>query len=138
MGTNSRKGNICWGKNNITLKINTMTIAFRTRIRTLFTALITITANAKPVTITIKSTIICDECTERVRNALVYEKGIKKITTDLKTQEIYVKYNPKKIDEATIKKLIAAVGYNADDVKRNETVYEALPAGILPSAPLPS
>ena len=83
---------------------------------------------AKSETITIKSTIICDMCEDNIKNSLIYEKGVKKITFDLDKKEIYVKYNPAKTSVEKIKLAISKIGYDADDIKADPKAYDKLNA----------
>ncbi|MBI3142223.1 MAG: heavy-metal-associated domain-containing protein [Bacteroidetes bacterium] len=83
---------------------------------------------AKTANITIKSSMVCGMCEETIRNGLVYEKGIKRVTFDLDKNEIYIKYNPKQIGPDDIRARISALGYDADGVKANETAFKNLDA----------
>lgn len=89
--------------------------------------LVSIAAFGKTLSETIKSSIVCEECEDRVRNGLIYEKGIKRVTFDLETAEIFVKYNPKQITLDEIRTKITELGYDADDKKANEEAFKALP-----------
>jgi len=84
-------------------------------------------AYAKTMTDIIKSSIVCEECEERIRNGLIYEKGIKRVTFDLETSEITVKYNPKQITLDEIRTKITKIGYDADDMKANKEAFNELP-----------
>lgn len=103
-----------------------MRITYKTTAITLllFAAL---TAYAKSLTVTIKSSLVCEMCEENIRDGLIYEKGIKRITFDLEKSEIYVKYNPKQTDLQEIKAKIIALGYTADELKADKKAFEGLP-----------
>lgn len=89
--------------------------------------LISVVAYAKTVSETIKSSIICGECEDRIRNGLIYEKGVKRINFDLETAEIFVKYNPKQITLEEIRAKITELGYDADEMKADKAAYDVLP-----------
>ena len=77
--------------------------------------------------IDIQTSAICGMCKEAIEYDLVYTGGIKKANLDLDTKVIAVQYNPKKITPDEIRKRIAKVGYNADNIKRDPAAYEKLP-----------
>ncbi|MCB0736753.1 MAG: heavy-metal-associated domain-containing protein [Bacteroidetes bacterium] len=83
---------------------------------------------AKTETIVIKSSLVCGMCEDAIRDGLAFEKGIKRVSTDVDANEITIKFNPKKISAEDIKHKIAHLGYDADDVKADEHAYEELPA----------
>jgi len=88
---------------------------------------VSVVAYAKTLTQTIKSTIICTECEDRIRNGLIYEKGIKRVTFDLEAAEINVKYNPKQITLDEIRTKITKLGYDADEMKADKAAFDVLP-----------
>ncbi|MHA8051925.1 heavy-metal-associated domain-containing protein [Aquirufa sp. Wall-65K1] len=79
-------------------------------------------------TIKIKTSAICEMCKERIEKNLALSKGISKSDLDLKDKTILVEYNPKKTDVAAIKRAIAEVGYDADEVVADGKSYEKLPS----------
>lgn len=107
-----------------TIKTMMMTVAVAAM------ALFTTNVNAegkKTEEVKIKTSAQCDMCKERIEKALAFEKGVKKADLDLKTKEVTVTYNPKKISVEQIKKAIAGAGYDADEVKANDAAYAKLP-----------
>lgn len=78
--------------------------------------------------IEIKTSAVCDDCVEKIETALAFEKGVKKASLDLETKMVTVTFNPQKISPVEIRKAIATVGYDADDVKADKKAYEKLPA----------
>lgn len=74
-------------------------------------------------TIVIKTTIycnhckICETCGELLINQLYNEKGIKNVELDEKAMTIKVVYSTTKTTPDKIKQAIAALGYDADEVK---------------------
>ncbi len=81
----------------------------------------------KIITISIQTTAECGDCKERLENMLNYTKGVKYAELDLETKKISIKYDTTKISLLEIKTKIAALGYDADDVKADEKAYKALP-----------
>ncbi|NJO02417.1 MAG: heavy-metal-associated domain-containing protein [Bacteroidia bacterium] len=67
-------------------------------------------------------------CKERIEEALVYKKGVKRAELNLETKAVTVVYNSNQISPEEIRQTIAGVGYDADDVPANGQVYEKLPA----------
>ena len=83
--------------------------------------------NSKTRTISFKTSAICEECKERIENELNYTKGIIFAELDLETKVLTVKYKTKVINEYQVKGLVARVGYDAGDVPRDDTAFNALP-----------
>ena len=79
-------------------------------------------------TVEIKSSVICGMCKEKVEKELAFEKGVKAIDVNLKTQIVTVTFNPKKTDKEKIKVAITKIGYDADDLIADEKAYSKLPA----------
>lgn len=79
-------------------------------------------------TVNIKTSAQCEMCKEKIENALVFEKGIKKDELNMQTKIITVVYKPAKISTAGIREIISKTGYEADNVKANEKAYSKLPA----------
>lgn len=88
--------------------------------------LIGLVVYAKTQTATIKSSMVCQMCEDNIRNGLIYEKGIKKITFNLDENEIYVKFNPKQTTLEEIKKKITLLGYAADELPADKEAFDAL------------
>ncbi|WP_338766721.1 heavy-metal-associated domain-containing protein [Bernardetia sp. ABR2-2B] len=85
-------------------------------------------ANASSDEVVIKTeTIQCGMCKDRIETSLSEQKGIKSVTVDVDKKETTVVFNPKKINPDAIKKAIAAVGYDADDVEAESGAYNDLP-----------
>ena len=83
---------------------------------------------SKIKTIKIKTTAQCEECKDRIEKAMAYEKGVKTSNLDLETKVLTVVYNGNKTTDAKIRKAISNTGYDADDIKKNQKAYNALPA----------
>ena len=78
--------------------------------------------------IKIKTSAVCDMCKERIEKGLIFEKGIKDVTLDVKTKIATVKYRTDKTNPETIRSMISKLGYDADEVPADTKAYENLPA----------
>jgi mercuric ion binding protein len=85
-------------------------------------------ASKNPGELKIKSSVVCGQCKDRVESGMVYEKGVKEVTVDLKTKEVTVKYNPSKTTPDELRAALSKLGYDADDVKADKKAYDKLPA----------
>lgn len=83
---------------------------------------------AKTETVVILTSAECDECKARIEGALNYTKGVKFAELDVPSRKLTIKFKNDVISLAEIKKQIAALGYNADEVPADPTAYEKLPA----------
>jgi periplasmic mercuric ion binding protein len=81
----------------------------------------------KYLEIKIKTSAVCGMCKDRIEQGLAFEKGIKDVSLDVDTKIATVKYNPSKINPDAIRKLISALGYDADSIPANKEAYEKLP-----------
>jgi copper chaperone CopZ len=73
----------------------------------------------KSETIIIQTNGHCETCKNKIENELAFEKGIKEVVYDLSTSKVKVVYNPKKTNPDQIRRFIAKLGYDADDIKAN-------------------
>lgn len=94
----------------------------------LLVALTATVAQAKDDSATIKTTIQCSMCEKRILKHIPFEKGVKDVKVDVDKQTVWVEYDAAKTDLNKIKEAIAKLGYNADDIKRDEKAYQKLPA----------
>lgn len=76
--------------------------------------------------IVLSSSIVCEMCKNTIEKDLAFAPGIKTSRVDIEKNEIYVKYNPKKISELDIKKRINELGYVADAMKPTAEQYARL------------
>jgi copper chaperone CopZ len=72
-------------------------------------------------------TVLCDNCVKTVTEALKKLDGVDSVRIDLGKKIAHVNFNGKKVKVIDIKKAIAAAGYDADDIKRDEKAYAKLP-----------
>jgi len=69
----------------------------------------------------------CGMCEEKIEAGVMLLQGVKMVDWDKIEQQITVVYNSKKISEDEIHQSIAALGYDTDKVKAEQSVYDALP-----------
>ena len=81
----------------------------------------------KVKTVKIQTSAICGMCKKRIEKELNYTKGIIFAELDVETAELTVKYKTKHISADDIRQILASIGYDADDVKKNEEAHAALP-----------
>jgi mercuric ion binding protein len=81
----------------------------------------------KSKTIIIQTSSECGDCKERIEGKLNYTAGIKFAELDLESKKVTVKFSTSKITGEEIKQLIAAIGYDADEVKAPKEAVQRLP-----------
>jgi len=86
----------------------------------------------KKPTAFIQTNAQCGDCKERIEGVLNFEKGINYSNMDLDSKIVEVKYNTNKTSLETIKKIIASIGYTADDLEAVKSAQSALPACCQP------
>lgn len=79
------------------------------------------------VEVKIKTSAQCDMCKDRIEDKLNYTSGVKYAELDVDSKVLTVKYSTKKLSKKDVQNLVADLGYNADDVKRNEAAHSKLP-----------
>jgi periplasmic mercuric ion binding protein len=75
----------------------------------------------------IKTSAVCEMCKERIEKNLTLSKGISEAVLNLEDKVVTVKYNPKKTDEAQIRKVITETGYDADNLVCSQKAHDKLP-----------
>ena len=78
--------------------------------------------------IAIQTSAICKMCKDRLESNLIYEKDVKKVTLDMKTKILTIKYRADKTNPETLKKAVSDLGYDADEVPADAKAYDELPA----------
>ncbi|MGV6860803.1 MAG: heavy-metal-associated domain-containing protein [Putridiphycobacter sp.] len=89
--------------------------------------LISMTQNPKTKTINIQTSAVCEMCKDRLEEKLNYTKGVVYAELNLENKVLTVKYKTKFLTATHIKQIVAATGYHADEVPRNETAFKNLP-----------
>ncbi len=83
-------------------------------------------------TLTVKTIIYCDHCTEcsscqpHIEKYMSFEKGVKSCKVDVLNQTITVIYDPEKGSPQTMREAISKTGFDADEVKANAKAYAKL------------
>ncbi len=88
-----------------------------------------ISTNVKAQTdsISIKTSAVCGTCKETIEHDLSFVKGIISSSLDVKSQQLAVVYDSKKIDAVQIRNEVAKIGYNADSVMADPKAFKRLP-----------
>jgi hypothetical protein len=101
------------------------------------TSMFTSIANAQSSkTITFHTSAQCGMCKETIEGAMNFERGIQFVELNMENMFLTVKYRTKVHNEASIKKLVAELGYSAGDVKANEKAMNELPKCCQPGGHL--
>jgi periplasmic mercuric ion binding protein len=97
--------------------------------------------NAQTTTPTVKNNVVkiktsgeCEMCKKTIESNVGKMSGVKKATLDIESKILTVEYNSKKTSPDKIRKAIADLGYDADDVKANNRMQKQLPACCKPGA----
>jgi len=69
----------------------------------------------------------CNMCKKTIESSLKDVEGIQKADWDVKSKMMTITFNPHQISLKSIKEKIASVGYDTDEVKAQESVYNKLP-----------
>jgi periplasmic mercuric ion binding protein len=77
--------------------------------------------------IKINTSAQCGQCKTRIETAMAYEKGVVKSNLDVDSKVLTVTYKVGKTTPDAIRKAVAAVGYDADDIPAIEAAYKKLP-----------
>lgn len=68
----------------------------------------------------------CEQCKKRIEKAAFSVPGVKTASWDISTHQLSVIMNEEKCSPADLKKAVAKVGHDTDDVKATESDYENL------------
>lgn len=69
----------------------------------------------------------CQMCKKRIETALLKNQNIKKASWDVDSKILTVSYDPKKIDQAGIQKIITEAGHDTEKLKATDAAYKKLP-----------
>ena len=87
----------------------------RKAILTLFVALLGCTAYAKDIeelVVTTNPPMSCQNCENKIKGNLRFEKGIKKIETNIPDQRVTIEYDADKTNPEKIEEAFQKIGYN--------------------------
>lgn len=92
-------------------------------------SILTINAWAQKETVQIKTSAECVEncCKDRIEEEMQFTKGVTAVNLNIESQVVTVTFKTKKNSVENIRKIISNLGYNADDVRANESAHNALP-----------
>ena len=95
----------------------------------LLISVITFADVPKTQTVKIKTSAICEMCKERIEKKLAFTKGVSDVNLDVESKDkvVTIIFNPKKTNVVKLKKAIAEVGYDADEVVAETAGYDKLP-----------
>lgn len=94
---------------------------------TMLITLCAVEASAQDTTIIIKTSSQCEDCKKRIENAVSFEKGVKNVNLDVSTKNATITYDKTKTSPDKLKKIIAKVGYDADEIPAEAKAYKKLP-----------
>lgn len=77
---------------------------------------------------TVSPAMTCQNCENKIKTNIRFEKGVTDITTDLQAQTVTVTYNPEKTDVAQLIEGFKKIGYTATQVNTQPTAA-ASPCG---------
>ena len=68
----------------------------------------------KKVVFTTTPQMHCDKCENKIKGNLRFEKGVKDIETDIKSQSVTITYDADKTDTDKLQTAFSKIGYKAD------------------------
>lgn len=83
--------------------------------------------NAQSDTLRIHTSAVCNTCKETLENDLSFVKGIVSSNLVVKTKELTVVYEPKKITADQVRIEVTKIGYDADSLKADPKAFRRLP-----------
>ena len=72
----------------------------------------------KVVTLTPEPRMTCENCEKRIKGNIRFEKGVKKVETDLKNQTITVTYDSDKTDLKKIEEAFSKLKFKVKEVEK--------------------
>ena len=77
---------------------------------------------------TIKTSVVCGMCKDKIEKELVFEKGVKEVKVDMEKKTVWVKYRSDKSSPEKVKAALTKIGYRADEIAADPKAFEKLPA----------
>ena len=81
----------------------------------MLTALVTMAKDIKTVVVTTNPEMHCENCENKIKSNLRFEKGIKNIITDLKTKTVTIEYDADKTNVQNIIQGFKKIKYEASE-----------------------
>lgn len=105
------------------LKVNDMkkTMMLMTMLLVVMTACAKNGKELKTVVFTTLPVMHCENCENKIKGNLRFEKGVKEIETNVDRQRVIVKYDPQKTSEAKLQNAFKKFGYQATVVTTDKT-----------------
>ena len=91
----------------------------------LLTMVVASAKDIKTVVLTTDPQMHCEGCEKRIKENIRFEKGIKKIVTDVEHQTVTITYDADKTTVENIIKGFEKINYNARELKDDEKVNPA-------------
>lgn len=63
-------------------------------------------------TVTFNVSMHCSSCQKKIEGTIGWDKGVKRLTTDLKEKTVTITYDTRKTSEPILQKSIEKLGYN--------------------------
>lgn len=79
----------------------------------------------KTVVVTTQPQMHCDNCEKKIKHNLRFEKGVKKIDTNIPQQRVTITYDADKTTPTAIIQSFGKFGYKASEVKKEKSVKAA-------------
>lgn len=74
----------------------------------------------KTLVVTTQPQMQCENCERKIKGNLRFEKGVKKIETDIKKQQVVITYDADKTKPEIITKSFGKFGYKATELNKNK------------------
>lgn len=94
-------------------------------------SVLTVNAWAQKETVSILTSAECYEgpcCKDRIEQEMQFTRGVTAVSLDIESSVLTVTFKTKKTDADKLRKLIASIGYNADDVMASKKAHDNLPS----------
>lgn len=94
----------------------------------LFVCCLGFMADAQTDTVRIHTSAQCSACKKKIEHDMVYVKGVKSATLDLKKKDLIVVYSSEKTTPEKLRVAVKKIGYDADLVPADKKAYDELNA----------
>lgn len=74
----------------------------------------------KTVVVTTQPQMHCENCEKKIKGNLRFEKGVKKIETNIGKQQVIITYDAEKTNPETIVESFGKFGYKATEIKNDK------------------
>ena len=86
----------------------------------LFAATNLMAKDIKTLTLTTTPQMHCANCEAKIKNQLRFEKGVKRIETNVEKQTVQIQYDADRIQSDQLIKSLSRIGYKAQPVKEDK------------------